>query len=286
LAEERRGRGWSRRVQTAALLAALGLAAVFASNPVPVAVLALVVAAAGYREYARLTSLGPHYLGGSLVAVVAGGLVVAVGALEPKGSLWFLAVAWVGLVVGVAGLVDWLRFRSSSWLAPFGAAWVTAPVAASLVVHQRAALAPEPFVANAVLMLLVPIWLGDSAAYLVGRRLGRHALAPSVSPGKTWEGAAANLLVCVASAWLLGRWLGVPAGTSLAVGGLAGTLGQAGDLFQSALKRAAGRKDSGGMLPGHGGVLDRLDSFFVACVPCATALAVGAPSLFHVKPIP
>lgn len=276
--------GWERRAWTAALLAVLSLAAVFSSSPIPVAVLAVVVALAGYREYARLTSLGAHVWGGLAVAAVAAGVVLAVGAWEPAGSLWFLAAAWLGLIVGVVGLLDWLRARPNSWLAPFGAAWVTAPVAVSIVVHQRSALGPSPFVANAVLMLLVPIWLGDTAAYLVGRRLGRTPLAPHISPGKTWEGAAANLLVAVAAATVLGIGIGASVGTSLAVGALAGTLGQVGDLFQSALKRAAGRKDSGGMLPGHGGVLDRLDSFFVACVPCATALVIGSPALFHVKP--
>jgi len=278
-----RTEGWARRAWTAALLAALGLAAVFSSSPYPVAVLALVVAIAGYREYARMTSLQVHFWGGILVAVTAGSAVLLVAAWEPPGSLWFLGAAWLGLLVGLAGLADYLRARPHSWLAPFGGAWVTAPVAAALVVHQRTAIEPAPFVANAVLLLLVPIWLGDTAAFFFGRKFGKHLLAPSLSPKKTWEGATANLLVCILATVLLGGSLGVPWPTSLAVGALAGVLGQVGDLFQSAVKRAAGRKDSGGMLPGHGGVLDRMDSFFVACVPCATALALGAPWLFHVK---
>jgi phosphatidate cytidylyltransferase len=128
-----------------------------------------------------------------------------------------------------------------------------------------------------LLAVLGTIWISDSAAYFVGRRFGRRKLAPSVSPGKTWEGVAGALLAVglYGLAWLAfgipeNAWFG--GGRSVA-GFLAVLLGLAvagiiGDLFESLIKRQAGVKDSGTLLPGHGGVLDRIDAL-VAMLPLA-----------------
>ncbi len=106
----------------------------------------------------------------------------------------------------------------------------------------------------------------DTAAYVIGRRFGRHRLAPALSPGKTWEGAAAGVggavLVSAALVWILDLD-GLPLLTAIALGAALSVLGQIGDLGESRLKRFAGVKDSGVLLPGHGGVLDRLDSLIV-----------------------
>jgi len=105
-------------------------------------------------------------------------------------------------------------------------------------------------------------WLGDSAAYYAGRALGRRRLAPRVSPNKTWEGAAASLVAATAAGALYLRWfLPNPPAPAFAVALSAGAnlTAQIGDLAESALKRGAGVKDSGSLLPGHGGFLDRLD---------------------------
>jgi phosphatidate cytidylyltransferase len=105
-------------------------------------------------------------------------------------------------------------------------------------------------------------WVGDIAAYYTGRTFGRHKLAPRVSPGKSWEGAIGSLIFTVA----LGIWYGRATGLPLpwwqfgALSAVANAAGQIGDLAESALKRGAGLKDSGTLLPGHGGFLDRLDS--------------------------
>jgi phosphatidate cytidylyltransferase len=113
-----------------------------------------------------------------------------------------------------------------------------------------------------VLLLVWVTWLGETAAYLVGSAAGRHRLAPMVSPKKTVEGALAQLVVSVLAAVIAQTWffpvLGL-AGAAL-VGLVLGVSGQIGDLVESALKRSVGTKDTGSLIPGHGGVLDRIDS--------------------------
>ena len=113
---------------------------------------------------------------------------------------------------------------------------------------------------------LVVSWIGDTGAYYVGRRYGRHKLAPRVSPGKTWEGAAASAVVsAIAGALALPRLIpGVGVVEALLLALAANVAGQVGDLAESAIKRGAGVKDSGTLLPGHGGLLDRVDSSMFA----------------------
>lgn len=111
-----------------------------------------------------------------------------------------------------------------------------------------------------VLWLMAMLWSGDSVAYFVGKLIGRRKIAPSISPAKTVEGSVANLVLCAAVGYWFGGWLGVPSWVSLTAGLGVGIMGQLGDLFESLLKRSLGIKDFGGILPGHGGVLDRFDS--------------------------
>ena len=114
-----------------------------------------------------------------------------------------------------------------------------------------------------VLLLFVIIWIGDSAAYYCGRRLGKRALAPSLSPKKTVEGAIAGFIGSVAAGVIGGRWLlGETRLDLIWISAITAIAGQFGDLAESMLKRSAGVKDSSSVLPGHGGILDRLDSLF------------------------
>jgi phosphatidate cytidylyltransferase len=114
-------------------------------------------------------------------------------------------------------------------------------------------------------VLVVTVWAGDAGAYYGGRLLGRRRLAPVVSPNKTVEGAIAGGLASLAGGTLLGaRLLEVPVPALAAICLATGVVGQAGDLVESAMKRTAGIKDSGRLLPGHGGVLDRIDSLLLA----------------------
>lgn len=122
-----------------------------------------------------------------------------------------------------------------------------------------------------LLILLVPIWLADSAAYFTGKRFGKHKLAPSISPGKTWEGVAgAMLAVTVYAAMLLMAGL-VSSWAVFVVMWAIAILGIIGDLFESMIKRQANIKDSGNILPGHGGVLDRIDGL-ISSLPVAVLI--------------
>jgi phosphatidate cytidylyltransferase len=113
-----------------------------------------------------------------------------------------------------------------------------------------------------VLFVVGVTWIGETMAYVVGSTIGRHKLAPVISPRKTVEGAVAQVAASVLSGIALGAWLlpgcGLPA--ALAGGALLGVVGQVGDLTESVIKRSVGTKDTGGIIPGHGGVLDRIDS--------------------------
>jgi phosphatidate cytidylyltransferase len=116
-----------------------------------------------------------------------------------------------------------------------------------------------------MLFVAVCVWSTDTFAYFVGRWCGRHKLAPQLSPGKTIEGSIGGFLGAVLIGAAFGRWIHLPLMHGIAVGALAGIMGQVGDLFESALKRELGIKDFGRVLPGHGGALDRFDSLlFVA----------------------
>jgi phosphatidate cytidylyltransferase len=113
-----------------------------------------------------------------------------------------------------------------------------------------------------LLYALVLNWIGDIGAYYVGRSIGRHKLARIVSPGKSWEGAAASTVASLIFGLCFLHWAipAVPVGEALALTAVTNVAGQFGDLCESALKRGAGVKDSGTLLPGHGGWLDRVDS--------------------------
>lgn len=136
---------------------------------------------------------------------------------------------------------------------------VAFPLTFAVRMHGRAPVGPI-----LLMFTLVITWVGDTAAYFVGRAIGRHPLAPHLSPKKTWEGSVASLIGSLLVGAAFGRWLFAPLEVLLAMAFVGNIAGQVGDLLESAYKRSAGVKDSGGLLPGHGGVLDRIDALILA----------------------
>lgn len=115
-----------------------------------------------------------------------------------------------------------------------------------------------------VLFALAIVWAGDTVAYFVGKSIGRLKMAPALSPGKTWEGAVGNVIGSLIVGYCFALWQHAPIGAWLITAALANVAGQVGDLVESSYKRGAGAKDSGALLPGHGGMLDRIDSLIFA----------------------
>jgi len=115
-----------------------------------------------------------------------------------------------------------------------------------------------------LLFVLVLTWVGDSAAYFVGRSFGKYKLAPHLSPKKTWEGTIASFLGSLIVGVIFAQLMALPFPHMLGMAAAGNVAGQAGDLLESAYKRSAGIKDSGNLLPGHGGVLDRIDALILA----------------------
>jgi phosphatidate cytidylyltransferase len=256
-----------QRVITALVLLAIVLPALFYPSPVPFAVLALVLLALGAWEWARLNGVsGSGALGlGALCALACLALwwVVGLDANRPvlwlvAGSLWVLLGAWL-LSRGVSG---WAAVPQAVRLI----GGVAALVLAWLAVAQARALG-----IGFLLSVLCLVWVADVGAYFAGRQFGKRKLAIGISPGKSWEGVWGGMLavVLLALGWAYVDAQGLSLHALLARQGLLflvlgvvflAAMSVVGDLVESLVKRSAGAKDSSNLLPGHGGVLDRVDA--------------------------
>lgn len=277
-----------QRIITAAIMLAVLVAALWSASPVPFIVLALVMMAAAAWEWARLNGVqgaGARALGAAMV--LACGLSWWAGWVEEPFRAWWLVVAlWVvvgGLLISV-GVDGWSRVpalvRLALGLAALWVAWL-AVVQARLVG------------VNFLLSVLALVAAADIAAYFAGRAFGgqlvARKLAPSISPNKSWEGVFGGMagVLLLAALWIFFDRQIAPADWSRSLyshlwqgGGLVwlvpsvialAGLSVVGDLVESLIKRAAGAKDSSQLLPGHGGVLDRIDAQ-LPTLPFAMAL--------------
>ncbi len=257
------------RILTGLVLAPAAIAGVLLLPTPWLAFVAAVLMLAGLWEWTRLSGISAvvprlayvsaNALLMAAVAWAAGPNLFALKAAALMGvGWWLLALAWLWRFE--FGQTDRGRFRMLKLAAGSLAA---VPAWAALVwLHQLPDHGPRW-----ALFAVMLVWAADSGAYFVGVRLGRHKLAPRISPNKSWEGFWGGLagasLVAVAAVKMLGLgWSDLPALVFLTV--VAAMMSVAGDLFESLLKRHSGHKDSGRLIPGHGGMLDRLDSLLAA----------------------
>ncbi|MFN0171098.1 MAG: phosphatidate cytidylyltransferase [Bryobacteraceae bacterium] len=238
-----------KRVLTAAALLPVGLYAILAA---PLAVFYLVLAAFAtlcFWEFASIASAAGYPISRP-IGILTGLLLVAA---PGEGFLVILIAALAAVVWGLQSS-DLAGALPRAAILSFGVLYVFGAWKCAALIH---AYSPKW-----LLFALGINWIGDICAYYGGRAFGRHKLAPSISPGKTWEGAASSLVASALVGYLyIARFLPqVPAAHAILLAAAVNLAGQAGDLAESAFKRGSSVKDSGSLLPGHGGFLDRFDS--------------------------
>lgn len=252
--------GLRQRVLSALVMLAIALAGLF-SGP---AAFELMVACAGAIlawEWTRLVGAGRFGLSGIAVAAV----VLASGALavvDRPGAGLLLSAA------GIAGVYLFARVRGrsqSGWISA-GPVYIGVPVVCLIWLRgeDNAGLV-------AILWLLASVWATDIGAFFAGRTIGGPKLAPRFSPNKTWAGLFGAMIAAGCVGWVASLLVpaGPPAAALVAAGAILAVVAQAGDLMESAVKRRFGAKDSSGLIPGHGGLFDRVDGLLTAAVAFA-----------------
>lgn len=248
------------RVLSAAILAPLALACIWAGG-VWFAGLVLVVSVAVGQEWLSLCRWRLTPLSLTIFATLPIAVVATAGHAALAGIL-ILALAFAAALVLA-------RRAGADVLAPFGVPYLGLACVALVWLRE----ATDAGRANVITLLLI-VWASDIGAYIAGRAVGGPKLAPKISPGKTVSGAIGGLLAAMAVGAIAAMYAGLnPPLRSALLAGLTGCLAQAGDLFESGLKRRFGVKNSGRLIPGHGGALDRLDAL-IAAAPFAALLAL------------
>lgn len=272
-----------KRVATAAVLAPLAVGVVLWGSTVIVALAVALITLLALFEYFALGEAIGHrayrFWTGTCALVLiyaqyrsvseptyklAGGIIAherstsLVGGALPLDAVFFL------FVLGIAALTlatrrPLVEVLPAAGISASGFILVAFPLSFAIPLHGASAQGP-----TLLLFVLVIIWASDTAAYFAGRSFGKHPFAPKLSPNKTWEGAVFGFLASLAAAFVFMPWVNVPLVHLLGLAALGNIAGQVGDLLESGYKRSAGIKDSGTLLPGHGGVLDRIDALILA----------------------
>jgi phosphatidate cytidylyltransferase len=253
---------WLVRTVSGLVLAPPALLMVYFGFPWVELLLAAAAALMAF-EWARMTLTEARALSACLIAATAFGAIAAAASGHGRAAL---AIAAAGAVAAGVG-ARLARDPHCAWAAA-GAAYIAVPCLAAAWLREA-----TPAGRELMLWILPTIWASDVAAYAVGSTLDGPRLAPRISPKKTWAGAAGGVAGAALVGGVAGSWLGLGGGWSLAaLGAAASVVGQLGDLLKSAVKRRFGVKDTGRLIPGHGGVLDRVDAL-LAAIPLVAALA-------------
>jgi phosphatidate cytidylyltransferase len=187
-----------------------------------------------------------------------------------------IAVAWAGgalfaLFWGVAAVIVFAEWAAMAWQKPGFVLWTVLGFCYALVLFVAATVlrSDVPFGFLAIVFLYAVVWITDTTAYVVGRLVGGPKLCPAISPKKTWSGAVGGTLGAIIGGSIVAFMSGLAATPLALLAAILSIAAQAGDLVESAVKRRFGVKDSSHIIPGHGGLMDRLDSFVAACLLAA-----------------
>jgi phosphatidate cytidylyltransferase len=273
------------RIATALILIPIVIAALFMLPPLGFAIVALVICMLAAWEWGQLSGFKTRSQR-IWLAVLCGFVLIAMMLSMPayrqpiylpqvSGSLWASLIWWVAAFV----LVIFYPKSASFWRGSrilrlaFGLLTIVPFFWGMVALRQYGYAENHHTGAWWLLYVMLLVWGADSGAYLFGKLFGKHKLAPKVSPGKTWEGVIGGLVTSALISWLFGRYapLNVVPVTLLVCSVIAALASVLGDLTESMFKREAGIKDSGNLIPGHGGILDRIDSL-TAAVPVFACL--------------
>lgn len=239
-------RDWYIRIRSGILYVIFMLGVTF--HPISLSLAASILAAGCVYEWMKISGRSNRIL----FSLMAG---ICTLIYLPFSNIHYIVL--IGLL-GFAGIYIYsIRDRKDAYLKSIGFIYGTVPLIAWTAIPNHEAILNGHVSPYMLIFIMAVTWTHDSLAYATGRLLGKHKLAPKISPGKTWEGSVGGLLGGVLAACLcLGNWewQSISWGIIVSLGALAG------DLFESAFKRKFGVKDSGNILPGHGGFLDRLDA--------------------------
>jgi phosphatidate cytidylyltransferase len=240
-----------RRVASAVVLIPPFVWAVAIAPPWIFALLVVAIGATALWELVRMFQQAGHPVS-AVVTIVCGTAVT--GSFLAPGALVPTLTAAVVVILGTAVWRPGPPTTQATFVALLGVSYIGVLLGHALLLHRL------PSGAWLVLFVAGVTWVGETAAYVIGSLVGRHRLAPRISPGKTIEGAVGQLLASVGGALLLAPLTpGLDGVTATGAGALIGVIGQVGDLAESVIKRGVGAKDAGELIPGHGGLLDRLD---------------------------
>lgn len=255
---------WVTRPFFGVLLALIALAAVFGGTPY-VAIMAAVAAALGAREWHRIVSGGASRVAGLTIAAVLFSLVDFLF----FGRIWPATLVLGGSAIVIAA-IEAARHNHPLWHAA-GALYLGVPSLALVALRGAGQVAHSDWL---ILSLFLTVWATDTGALVVGNLLGGPKLAPKISPNKTWAGFFGGLAAAAAVAAGFAALVGCRVWIAAALGATLAIAAHLGDLFESVFKRRFRVKDSSDLIPGHGGVLDRIDSTLAVMVAVAIAVFV------------